>query len=116
MTTFVKQKVSIASNVRYVKYSEAKPGDVIAVGIFKGTEQVPSYDKSTTVPLHSIVSEDGEIIKLNSAGQLNKIFSLVQPETLVEVTFLGKEKFKSKDGRVLTANQFDVSQLTAVEA
>jgi len=110
MTTLVKKKIGSGS-VRYVKYSEAKPGDTLVVGTFQGTELVPSYDKKSEVPIHTFVTEDEEIVKLNSAGQLNKLLSMVQPGTTLEVTFLGKEKFKSKDGRTLYANQFEVNEL-----
>ncbi len=114
--TIVKKKLS-ASAVKYVKYSEAKPGDTLALGTFKGTELVKAYDpKQPDVPQHTIIDEDGNEVKLNSAGQLNYILRNVQPGTPIEVVYLGKEKIKSKTGRVVEANQFEVNELLEEEA
>ena len=109
--TVVKKKLS-ASSVKYVKYSEAKPGDTLAIGTFKGTELVKAYDpKQPDVPQHTVVDEDGTELKLNSAGQLNYILKNVDPGTVIVVVYLGKEKIKSKTGRVVEANQFEVNEL-----
>lgn len=111
MTTIVRKKISSAGNVKFVKYSELKAGETLVVGFFQGTELVPSYDKKSQVPQHTFVDEDEKIVKLNSAGQLNAILKNVQPGAFLEVTFLGKEKIKTKDGRQVEANQFEVHEL-----
>ena len=114
MTNFVKKKLS--GSVRYVKYSEAKPGDVLVIGTFQGTEQVPAYDpKQGLVPQHSFVDEDEQIVKLNSAGQLNYALKNATPGQMIEVIYLGKEKVKTKTGRLVEANQFEVNALEAAE-
>lgn len=108
--TVVKKK--LGASVKYVKYSEASPGQTLAIGTFKGTELVKAYDpKQPDVPQHTIIDEDGQEIKLNSAGQLNHILRGVSPGTTIEVVYLGKEKIKSKTGRVVEANQFEVNEL-----
>lgn len=108
--TVVKRKIS--SVVKYVKYSEAKPGETVALGVFKGTDLVKAYDpKQPDVPQHTIIDEDGLELKLNSAGQLNHILRGVTPGTTIEVVYLGKEKIKSKTGRIVEANQFEVNEL-----
>lgn len=108
--TVVKKK--LGGSVKYVKYSAAAPGETIALGVYKGTELVKAYDpKQPDVPQHTVVDEDGQEIKLNSAGQLNHILRGVSPGTTIEVVYLGKEKIKSKTGRVVEANQFEVNEL-----
>jgi hypothetical protein len=93
--TVIKKKIG-GGSVRYVKYSEAKPGDVLAIGNFIGTELVKAYDpKQPDVPQHTILDEEGTSLKLNSAGQLNFLLKSVEAGTLIEVE----------------ANQFEVSEL-----
>jgi hypothetical protein len=112
--TVVKKKLS--ASVKYVKYSAAKPGETVALGVFKGTELVPAFDPTAPhVPQHTIIDEDGTEVKLNSAGQLNHILKSVEPGTPIEVVYLGKEKIKSKTGRVVEANQFEVNELVDEE-
>lgn len=111
MTQLVRKKLG-SNSVNYVKYSQAAPGDTLAIGTFKGTEMVKAYDpKQPDVPQHTIIDEDGTEFKLNSAGQLNHILKNVQPGTVIEVVYLGKEKIKAKNGRVVEANQFEVNEL-----
>ncbi len=114
--TVVRKKVGSSGAVRFVKFSESKPGDVLVTGTFQGTQLVDSFDGSKKVPLHTFLTEDGETVKLNSAGQLDKNLENVTPGSVLEITFLGKESFKSKDGRKLTANQFEVHELVEDEA
>jgi len=109
--TLVKKPVG-GSTVKYVKYSEAKPGDVIATGTFAGTSFVKAYDpKQPDVPQHTIIDESGISLKLNSAGQLNYLLKNVPEGSLIEVTYLGKEKIKGKNGKLVEANQFEVHEL-----
>lgn len=109
--TVVKKKLG-GSSLKFVKYSESTEGDVLALGEFLGTELVASYDKKSQVPLHKVRTEDGTVVALNSAGQLNHILKDVTPGTTIEVVFLGKESIKTKDGKRTTANQFEVNELT----
>lgn len=107
--TIVKKRLGGA--VKYVKYSAATPGDTLAIGMFKGTEFVKAFDpKQPDVLQHTVIDEDGQEIKLNSAGQLNHIFRKVPPGTMIEVVYLGKEKIKI-NGRQVEANQFEVNEL-----
>ncbi len=109
--TLIRKKVG-SGTVKFVKYSTASPGDVLATGIFQGSELVKAYDpKQPDVPQHTIVDEDENILKLNSAGQLNYLLKNVEPGTLIEVVYLGKEKIKGKNGRMVEANQFEVHEL-----
>lgn len=109
--TVIRKKIG-SGPVKYVKYSTAKAGDVLAVGVFQGTELVKAFDpKQPDVPQHTIVDEDETILKLNSAGQLNHLLKSVEPGSMIEVVFLGKEKIKSKTGRMVEANQFEVHEL-----
>lgn len=108
--TIVKKK--LGASVKYVKYSAAAPGETLALGVYKGTELVKAYDpKQPDVPQHTVIDEDGTEVKLNSAGQLNHILRGVSPGTTIEVVYLGKEKIKSKTGRTVEANQFEVNEL-----
>lgn len=108
--TVVKKK--LGASVKFVKYSAASPGETLALGVFKGTELVKAYDpKQPDVPQHTIVDEEGQEIKLNSAGQLNHILRGVSPGTTIEIVYLGKEKIKAKNGRTVEANQFEVNEL-----
>lgn len=112
--TIVKRKIS--GVCKYVKYSLLQPGETVVIGEFKGTEMVCGY-KSTVAnsPQHTFIDGDGEEIKLNSAGQLNRILSSVPVGTLLEVIFLGKEQV-SLNGRTVPVNQFEVSELYDDEA
>lgn len=106
--TLIKQKIE-AGKVKYVKYSKAKPGDILATGTFEGTSLVKAYDPSQPeVPQHTILTEDGLTLKLNSAGHLNYLLRDVQQGSLIEIVYLGKEKIKLKTGRTVDSNQFEV--------
>jgi len=114
--TVVKQKVELQKPT-YVKYSEAKPGQTLVVGTFLGTKMVKPYKPTNKdgsvnpdVPSHSFETDEGEV-RLNSATSLNRLLAQIEPGTPVDITFLGKEKKKSKDGDVYSENTFEVSIL-----
>ena len=109
MTT-IKQKVSLGTGPKYVKYSEAKPGETLVVGTYKGTRMVPNFNKDGEVPSHTFETEEGTVV-LNSASELNKLLATVEAGTEVDVTFLGTEKLKNKKGQPYKANKFEVSIL-----
>lgn len=110
--TIVKQKVELP-RANYVKYSEAKPGQTLVVGKFLGTKMVTKYNTTTgeTVPSHTF-DADGEIIILNSAAGLDRLLATVEPGTLLDITFLGKESKVSKEGKKYKQNVFEVSVLS----
>ena len=113
MTTLVRKKIVAP---KYVKYSQLKAGDLAAIGIFIGTEEVDNFTKTAKVPQHTIQDQEtGAITKLPSAGQLNWALSNVEPGTLIEVIFLGKEKIKNKQGLTVDSNQFEINTFTEVE-
>lgn len=69
----------------YVKYSECSEGDVLAEGIFRGTEAGRYGDQ------HLFELEDGNTTVLNSAGQLNFLIDKhLVPGMLCRVTYAGK--------------------------
>jgi len=113
MTTVTKKKLVAADTVKYVKYSEAKPGQTLVVGKFLGTKQVKKFNgkEGETVPLHTFNTDEGEIA-LNSASSLNRILDGVEPGTTLEVVFLGKESKQNKDGIKYRENTFEVNELT----
>jgi hypothetical protein len=113
MTTLVRKKLVAP---KYVKYSQLKAGDVVAIGIFIGTEQVDNFTRTAKVPQHTIQdTETGAITKLPSAGQLNWAMSQLEAGTMVEVIFLGKEKFKNKQGLMVDSNQFEINTFSESE-
>lgn len=106
------KKVKVGGAIRYVKFSQAKPGDVLVLGMFEGTKQVPKYKgrDGETVPQHNFKTEDGTIVALGSAGQLNFLMRDISVGSLVEVVFLGKQEYKDRrTGKMETANQFEVN-------
>ena len=109
MTTINKVKVELAK-AKYVKYSEAKPGQTLVQGTFLGTKMVPNYDKDAEVPSHSFETDDGTVI-LNSASSLDRLLATVEPGSPLEITFLGKEKKKNKAGKSYSQNSFEVNLL-----
>ncbi len=114
--TVLKKKLGTGT-VKYVKYSAARPGETLALGEFKGTKMVPAFDPTApNVPQHTVVDDEGNELKLGSAGQLNFILKNVEPGTNIEVIYLGKEKVKTKTGRTVEANQFEVNELLNEEA
>ena len=109
--TVIKQKVEL-SKAKFVKYSEAKPGQTLVQGIFLGTKMVDNYDKDDKVPSHAFQTDEGTVI-LNSACSLNRLLNIVEPGTALEITYLGKEKKKNKAGKSYSQNAFEVNVLVS---
>jgi len=123
MTELVKKKVELpASAIKYVKYSECKPGDTLVVGKYLESKMVPNFNKDGEVPLH--LFEDfytKGTLALNSSAELNRIlenkhfdtskFADVKVGSWYEITYLGKEKGKTKDGKSYMSHTFQVDPL-----
>jgi len=115
--TVIKKKLG-SGLTKFVKYSSLNQGDLVVLGKFLGTDEVPRYKakpKDPLVPQHKFEDEEGNIVVLNSAAKLDKILSRVEPGTTLEVVFLGKEEYKDKTGQTLSSNTFEVSELEAGE-
>lgn len=110
MTT-IKKKIELPK-ATYVKYSESKPGQTLVTGTFVGTTSVQKYNGGPDefVPSHVFATDKGDVI-LNSASSLDRLLAIVEPGTPLSVTFLGKEKKKSKEGKAYTQNMFEVNEL-----
>lgn len=99
---------------KYIKYSECKPGDVLVVG--KYVETIPSV-KYPANSNHDFKTETGEIVSLNSSGQLDYFLEeklKFDKTKVVRITFAGKEEilkgpYKGKDkyGNPNTQNTFE---------
>lgn len=111
--TVVKRKVQSAP-IKYVKYSEAKPGDVLVLGNYVGSPMVLNFNKDKEVPQHQFQDEEGNTTALNSAGQLDYLMKKVEVGSVVEVVFLGQEALTIK-GKKVKANQFEVSILGEID-
>lgn len=117
------EKIKISGVIKYLKWTDKKPGDVLVVGEYLGEVEVPKYKgrDGETVPQHRFKLEDGTIAALGSAGQLNFILRSAretlqarqldgESPCLVEVIFLGKEEYVNKrTKKVEEANQFEVN-------
>jgi len=117
------EKIKVSGVVKYVKWTDKKAGDTLVVGEYLGEIEVPKYKGKAgeTTPAHKFKLEDGSLAQLGSAGQLN--FLLRQTKELlisrqldgdvpclVEVIFLGKDKYiDKKTKKVEEANQFEVN-------
>lgn len=107
--TIIKKKVTSAP-MKFVKYSELKPGATVVIGEYLGSPMVPNFDGDAEVPQHRFKTDDG-LVALNSAGQLNNLLSNVSVGDTIEVIFLGKESVTLKGGKKVKINQFEVSIL-----
>lgn len=110
MTT-VKRKLELPKPT-YVKYSELKSGMIAVQGTFVGTTEVDKYNgkPGEKVPCHVFETDKGEV-RLNSAKSLDRILETADPGMPLRVTFLGKEKKKSKEGMAYSQNNFQVDEL-----
>lgn len=109
--TVIRKEVG-SNNIKYVKYTESKPGEVIASGIFEGSVKVPGFqNRGPDVLQHSVLSDEGVSLKLRHSGQLDYKLSAIPAGAYIEVTFLGKEKVNIK-GALTDVNQFKVEILT----
>ena len=107
--TIIKKKVT-ASNIKFIKYSELKPGATAVLGEFMGSKMVPNYDGDAEVPSHRFKTDEG-IVALNSAGQLDNLLTNVAIGDTVEILYLGKEPITLKNGKKVKVNQFEVNIL-----
>ena len=81
---------------RYVKYSEASPGDVLVEGYYAGTT-VGKFGNQ-----YNFSTEDGQQVTLNKSGQLEYALKFVEVGEYVRVVYEGmvnlqKGTFKGKD-------------------
>ena len=112
-TQFVKTKIE-TPKAKYIKYSEAKKGDILVVGEFLGTKEVDNYNKDGKVPSHSFKTDEGLVV-LNSSKSLDRILAGLEAGLVLEVTFQGKTNKVSKDGKKYRQNEFEVSILEEQE-
>lgn len=87
----------------YVSLRDKKPGDILVVGVFSGSRMVKNnlHDDANPrskaeVPLHEFVTDGGDIVCLNSAGQLDFLLGKKEPGTQLAITYEGKEGFTDK--------------------
>ena len=116
-------KIKVSGVVKYVKWTDKKPGDVLVVGEYIDEIQVPKYKgrPGETSSAHRFRLEDGSTAQLGSAGQLNFILRQTKEilisrqldgdvPCMVEVIFLGKQQYTDKKTKkVEEANQFEVN-------
>jgi len=122
------EKIKVSGIVKYVKWTDKNPNDVLVVGEYLGEIEVPKYKgkPGETTPAHKFKLEDGSIAQLGSAGQLNYLLRQTKEllisrqldgdaPCLVEVVFLGKEQYTDKKTKkVESANQFSVSLIPVI--
>lgn len=84
-------------NIKFVKYAESKPGQVLAEGTYLTTKE------GTYGPQHHFRTDLGDTVVLNSSGILNKrLADHVSRGDQVRITYNGKTtlaagKFKGKE-------------------
>lgn len=119
------EKIKVGGMVKYVKWTDKQPNDVLVVGEYLGEIEVPKYKGKIgeTTPAHRFKLADGSIAQLGSAGQLNYLLREAkelldtQSPCLVEVVFLGKEEYTNKrTKKVESANQFQVSLIPVLSS
>lgn len=111
---YVKIKTQLPKSVKYVKVSEAKPGDTLVLGSYIGAKQVDNYNKDGKVNLHSFETDDG-VTNLNGSTLLDRLLAEHTPGDVIEVVFTGKENKTNKEGKKYKQNQFEVSKLVNEE-
>lgn len=110
--TLVKKKIEPANAIKYIKYKETAPDTVIALGTYLGHEMRKNLDANKPdVPLFKVQQDDGTTVGLNSASNLNPLLLDLSVGTVIEVTFKGFAKKKSKAGVPYTIGNFEVSEL-----
>ncbi len=110
--TIVKKKLSSETEIKYVKYSETATDTVIALGEYLGHEMKKNFDPTKPdVPLFKIKQEDGTVVGLNSASNLNPLLLPLSVGTVIEVVYKGKKSAKNKAGQTFKVGQFEVSEL-----
>jgi len=93
------QEVSTAK--KYIKYSECDAGDELVVGWYIGTTDGKFGEQ------HNFITETGEHVVLNSAGQLDYFIKThIQPEDFVKIIFKGKTKLEKGPMAGKEANAF----------
>ena len=107
--TVVKKKIEgDKKNIELIKLSEIKSGSLVVTGLYKGT--ITCKGENGEFLQHRFETEEGVIVGV-SAGQLNFKLKDVDLDTLLEITYLGKEKFKNKEGKLVAGHNFDISEL-----
>lgn len=110
MTT-VRIKAEKPGAIKFVKISEAKPGDILVLGELVSSEDVPNFNKDGTVKLHKFNTDTG-LVGLNGSRLLDGLLDQFEIGDTIEITFLGKEPGVSKDGKKFRRNTFEVVKLT----
>lgn len=109
--TIIRQKAEKPGAIKFVKISEAKPGDVLVLGELVSTEQVPNFNKDGEVSLHKFNTDTG-LVGLNGSKLLDGLLGQFEVGDTIEVVYLGKEPGVSKDGKKFKRNTFEVVKLT----
>lgn len=93
------------TKIRYIKTTEAKPGDELVTGWYRGMTIDPKFNGQQ----HHFVTETGEAVVVNGKGQLNHILSKrVNLDDFVKVIFEGKEKLATGPKAGTEINTFKV--------
>jgi len=114
-----KRKIELPKlDVTYKQYSEARPGDLLVLGRYKGARMKDGLKKDENgtpikVPSHGFEDLDNpsKLTVLNSSKALNDLLEQVEVGSVVEVVFGGLKKFKSKEGQPMKSYEFEVSVL-----
>lgn len=94
----------ISGKMTYVKYKESKAGDVLAEGIYLGHRQ-GQYGIQ-----HQVKTDSGEIVVLNSSGQLNwQLENLVQVGDCIQVTYKGTILLTTGKMKGKESHQFELA-------
>jgi hypothetical protein len=82
-------------------------GTLIA-GTYAGNYKKMDTFSNKEVTNHKVRTEQG-IVALSPATQLDRDLSDIKEGARVEITYLGKEPFKDKTGRTLSAHRFHIA-------
>ena len=92
----------VAGSKRYVKYKECDAGDVLVEGIYK-RDVIGKYGVQ-----YEFEALNGDIVVLNSAGQLNYKMDFISENTKVKIIYDGEITLESGAMKGKTAHQFKV--------
>jgi hypothetical protein len=91
--------------VREATSDEAKPGDVIAEGTYRGRNRTPSkFGKYSIL----VAEEAGQTVSLNPSGQLERLLEVGQVRVgdQIRITYVGMERIQKGDFKGQKAHQF----------
>lgn len=115
--TIIKKKLSSDPAIKYVKYKELKQGELVVVGALTEVKMVKPFapvnykgEKNPDVPQYVFTTDEGTVV-LNSSSELNKELVHATIGDILEITFLGKENRKTKQGVPYSCFMFDVQCL-----